>query len=100
MKTPICTVCFALYRFYCYTVTRKQAKFTLIAKTANSITENFIKAVNSEDSITNHSTIKDLNSTFSDIGNPFSLFYLNINALSFQSDELESLISKSQITLK
>ena len=37
-----------------------------------------------------------MNSTFNDIGNPFFLFHLKINFLSFHSDELESLISKSK----
>ena len=82
------------------TATRNQAKFTLTAKAASSNADNFIKTVNSEGSITKHFNIKDLNSTFNDIDKPFSLFHLNINALSFQSDELESLISKSKITLK
>ena len=41
-------------------------------------------------------TIKDLNSTFSDIDNPFSLFQLNINLLSFHFDELQSIIPKSE----
>ena len=54
------------------TVVRKQVKFTHIAKPAISNTENFIKAINSESNITKYFTIKDLNSTFNDIGNPFS----------------------------
>ena len=78
------------------TVIGKQVKFTHIAKPAISNTKNFIKAVNSEDNITKYFTIKDLNSTFNDIGSPFSLFYLNINSLSFHFDELEHLISKSK----
>ena len=78
------------------TVIGKQVKFTHIAKPAISNTTNFIKAVNSEDNITKYFTIKDLNSTFNDIGSPFSLFYLNINSLSFHFDELEHLISKSK----
>ena len=83
------------------TVTRKQAKFTLMAEAANSNTEYFIKAVNCEDSVvTNHFTINNLIATFSLIGNPFSLFHLNIISLSFQVDELESLISESKRTLK
>ena len=52
--------------------------------------------MNSENNITKCFTIKDLNSTFNDIGNPFFLFHLNINSLSFHFDELESLISKSK----
>ena len=75
----------------------KQVKFTHIAKPAISNTENFIKAINSENNFTKYFTIKDLNSAFNDIGNPFSLFHLNINSLSFHYDELESLISKSKI---
>ena len=82
------------------TVIGKQVKFTHIAKPAISNTKNFIKAVNSEDNITKYFTIKDLNSTFNDIGSPFSLFHLNINSLSFHFDELESLISKSKMTFK
>ena len=74
----------------------KQVTFTHIAKPAISNTENFIKAINSENNITKYFTIKDLNSTFNDIGSPFSLFYLNINSLSFHFDELEHLISKSK----
>ena len=61
-----------------------------------SNTENFIKTINSENNITKYFTIKDLKSTFNVIGNPFSLFHLNINSLSFHFDELESLISKSK----
>ena len=77
------------------TVIGKQVKFTHIAKPANSKTENFMKAINYESSLTKYFAIKDLDSTFSDIGNPFSLFHLNINVLSFHFDELESLMSKS-----
>ena len=61
------------------TVIGKQVKFTHIAKPAMSNTKNFIKAINSESNITEYSTMKDLNSTFNDIGSPFSLLYLNIN---------------------
>ena len=78
------------------TVIGRQVKFTHIAKPAISNTENFIKAINSENNITKYFTIKDLNSTFNDIGSPFSLFHLNINSLSFHFNELESLISKSK----
>ena len=78
------------------TVVGKQVKFTHIAKPAVFNTETFIKAINSENNITKYFTIKDLNSTFNDIGNPFSLFHLNINLLSFHFEELESLISKSK----
>ena len=78
------------------TVIGKEVKFTHIAKPAISNTENFIKAVNSANNITKYFTTKDLNSTFNDIGNAFSLFHLNINSLSFHFDELESLISKSK----
>ena len=77
------------------TVSGKQVKSTHIAKPAISNTENFIKAINSENKITKYFTIKDLNSTFNDIGNTFSLFHLSINLISFHFDELESLISKS-----
>ena len=79
------------------TVIGKQVKFTHIPKPAITNTENFIKAINSENNITKYFTIKDLNSTFNDIGNHFSLFDLNINLLSLHFDELESLISKSKI---
>ena len=78
------------------TVVGRKEKFTHIAKPAICNTENFIKAINSENNVTKHFTIKDLNSTFNDIGNPFSLFHLNINSLSFHFDELKSLISKSK----
>ena len=78
------------------TVIGKQVKFTHIAKPAISNTENLIKAVNSESNITKYFTIKDLHCVFNNIGNPFSLFHLNINSLSFHFDELESLISKSK----
>ena len=78
------------------TVFGRQVKFTHIAKPAISNTENFIKAINSENNITKYFTIKDLNSTFNDIGSPLSLFHLNIYSLSFHFDELESLISKSK----
>ena len=78
------------------TVTGKQVNSTHIAKPAISNTENFIKAINSENNFTKYFTIKDLNSAFNGIGNPFSLFHLNINSLSFHYDELESLISKSK----
>ena len=61
------------------TVMVKQNKFTHthVAKPAISNAENFIKAVNSENNITKYFTIKDLNSTFNDLGNHFSLFHLN-----------------------
>ena len=78
------------------TVIGRQVKFTHIAKPAISNTENFIKAINSENNITKYFTIKDLNSTFNDIGSPFSLFHLNINSLSFHFDELKRLIWKSK----
>ena len=78
------------------TVIRKQVKFTHIAKPAISNAENSIKAVNFENSITKHFTIKDLSSTFNEISNPFPLFHLNINLLSFHFDELQSLVSKSK----
>ena len=65
------------------TVIGKQVKFTHIVKPAISNAENFIEAVNCENSITKYFTIKDLNSSFSDIGNLFYLFHLNINSLSF-----------------
>ena len=99
-----CMLCFETFLPYSVlndnefkqTVIGKQVKFTHITKPAISNTENFIKAINSENNITKYFTIKDLNSTFNDIGSPFSLFYLNINSLSFHFDELESLISKSK----
>ena len=69
---------------------------THMAKAAISNTENFIKAIDSENNITKYFTIKDLKYTFNDTGNPFFLFHLNINSLSFHFDELESLISKSK----
>ena len=50
----------------------KQVKFTHITKPAMSNTENFIKAINFENNITKYFTIKDVNSTFNDIGSPFS----------------------------
>ena len=78
------------------TFIRKQVKFTYIAKPAIANTKNFIKATNSENNITKNFTIKDLNSTFNDIDNPFSLFHLNINSLSFHFYGLGSLISKSK----
>ena len=78
------------------TVIGKQVKFTDIAKPAISNTENFINAINSENNITKYFIIKDLNSTFNEIGNPFFLFHLNINSLSFHFDELERLISQSK----
>ena len=74
----------------------KQVKFTHIAKPGISNTENFIKAINSGNNITKYFTIKDLNSSFNDIGNPFSLFHLNISSISFHFHELESLILKSK----
>ena len=61
----------------------KQVRLTHTAKPAISNTEKFIKAVNLENNIAKYFTIKDLNYTFSDMGNPFSLFNLNINSLSF-----------------
>ena len=70
-------------------VIRKQVKFTHIAKRA-------ITNVNSENNITKYFTIKDLNYTFNDIGNLFSLFHLNITSLSFHFDELQYLISNSK----
>ena len=79
------------------TVIGKQVKFTHIAKPAITNTDNFIKAINSENNITKYFTVKGLNSTFNDIDNHFSLFHLNINLLPFHFDELESLISKSKI---
>ena len=82
------------------TVIGKQVKFTHIAKLVISNNENFIKAINSENNFTKYFTIKDLNSAFNGIGNPFPLFHLNINSLPFHYDELESLISKSNIHLK
>ena len=63
------------------TVVGRKEKFTHIAKPAICNTGNFIKAINSENNVTKYFTIKDLNSTFNDIGNPFSLFHLNINSL-------------------
>ena len=53
-------------------------------------------SVNSENNITKYFTIKDLNYTFNDVGNLFSLFHLNINLLSFHFDEFQSLIPKSK----
>ena len=54
------------------TVIGRQVKFTHIAKPAISNTENFIKAINSENNITKYFTIKDLNYTSNDIGSTFS----------------------------
>ena len=68
-------------------------KSSYIAKPAISNAENFIKAVNSENNITKYFTIKDLNSTFNNIGNPFSLFHFNINLLSFNFDDLQRLMT-------
>ena len=101
----ICTKTFLPYSVlngneFKQTVIGKQVKFTDIAKPAITNTENFIKAINSENSITKYFTIKDLNSTFNDIDKHFSLFELNINLLSFHFDELESLISKSKINFQ
>ena len=68
------------------TIIGKQAKFTHIAKPAISNTENFIKAINSENNITKYFTIKDLNSTYNDIGNPFSSLHLNSNSNLLMAD--------------
>ena len=97
----LCTQTFLPYLFLNYNefkkrVIGKQVKFTYIAKPAISNTENFIKAINSENNITKYFTIKDLNSTFNNIGKPLSLFHMNINSLSFHFDELKSLILKSK----
>ena len=110
MRPCIGTVCFCTKTFLPYsvlndnefkqTVIGKQVKFTHIAKPAISNTENFIKAINSENNFTKYFTIKDLNSAFNGIGNPFSLFHLNINSLSFHYDELESLIQSQKMTFK
>ena len=97
-----CMLCFETFLPYSVlndnefkqTVIGKQVKFTHIAKPAISNTGKFIKTINSENNITKCFTIKDLNSTFNDIGNPFSLFHLNINSFSFHFDELENLKSK------
>ena len=78
------------------TVIGKQVKFAYIAKPAISNAENVIKIVNSENNFTKYLTINDLNFTFNDINNPFTLLHLNINLLSFHFDELQSLISKSK----
>ena len=75
---------------------KQLVKFNHIAKPAISNTDNFIKAINSENNSTKYFTIKDLNYFFNHIGNPFSLFHLNINSLSFHFHEMESLISKSK----
>ena len=88
------------------TVIKKQVKFTHIAKPVISNTENFIKAINSENNITKYFTIKDLNSTFNDIGNLFSLFHLNLFILmnwkaSYQSQIIcitETRLKKTQGT--
>ena len=66
----------------------EQVKCTDIAKPAITSAEKLIKAVDSENNITKYFTIKDLNSTFNNIGNLFSLFHFNINSLSFDFDEL------------
>ena len=97
----LCTKTFLTYSVFNdnefkQTVCRKQVKFTHITKPAMSNTENFIKAINFENNITKYFTIKDVNSTFNDIGSPFSLFHVNIDSLLFHLDELESLISKSK----
>ena len=68
------------------TVIGRQVKFTHIAKPAISNTENFIKAINSENNITKYFTIKDLNSTYNDIGNPFSSLHLNSNSNLLMAD--------------
>ena len=99
-----CMLCFETFLPYSVlndnefkqTVIGKQVKFTHITKPAISNTENFIKAINSENNITKYFTIKDLNSTFNGISSLFSLFHLNITSLSFHFDELESFISKSK----
>ena len=80
------------------TVIGKLVKFTHIVKLTHiANTEDFIKAINSENNITKYFTIKYLNSTFNDVGNSLSLFHLNINSLSFHFDELESIISSQKI---
>ena len=56
------------------TIIGKQVTFTHIAKPEISNTENDIKVINSENNITKYFTIKDLNSTLNDIGNPFLCF--------------------------
>ena len=53
--------------------------YVYIAKPAISKDENFIKVRHSEHNINKCFTIKDLNSNFNGIGNPFFLLYLNIN---------------------
>ena len=68
------------------TVIGKQVKFTHIPKPAITNTENFIKAINSENNITKYFTIKDLNSTYNDIGNPFSSLHLNSNSNLLMAD--------------
>ena len=74
----------------------KQVKFTHIAKPAISNTENSIKAINSENSITKYFTIKDLNSTFNDIGSLFSLFHWTLTRFHFTLINWKGLISKSK----
>ena len=64
----LCTKTFLTYTVlndneFKQTVVGKQVKFTHIAKPAIPNTENFIKVINSENSITKYFTIKDLNST-------------------------------------
>ena len=81
------------------TIIKKPFKFTHIAKPSISNAGNFIKAVISENNITKCFTIKDLNSTLSGIGNPFSLFHMNTKLLLFHFDELRSLISKSIVII-
>ena len=56
------------------TVIGKQVKFTHIAKPAISNTENFIKAINSENIFNKYFTIKDLNSALMALGTLFPCF--------------------------
>ena len=71
-----------------------------MAKPAISNTENFIKAIISEKNITKYFSIKDLNSTFNDSDNPFSLFHLNINSFSFHFDEMKASYQNQKKTFK
>ena len=75
----------------------KKKKVYHVSNNPKSIRENFIEAIHSENSSSQHFTLNDLTALSYDKKNNFSMFHLNINSLQYYFDELQTFLSNYPI---
>ena len=72
-------------------------KFTHVSNTPNSIRENFIQAINSQNNSSHCFTLNDLTVVNCDKNNDLFVFHMNINSLQYHFDELQTFLSNCLI---